>query len=283
MTLTYENTSRMVATRSWNIHVNEVGPTDAETILLLHGSGPGATGWTNFSHNMPVLAERYRVIAADMPGWGDSDPVTWKDRDHPGAVLELLDALGIDRATLIGNSMGGGTTIRFGYEHPDRVNRLITMGASSGTSTIFGAGGLTEGIKIVQEGYRDPTFDTMRQVADVMTFDPRFATEDLVMERTRMVVSHPVHNRNFVEGIGKRPIVELDHTRVPSITAPTLLCHGRDDRVVHFEHSLKLVALIPDSRLVLLNRCGHWLQIEHAAEFNRLVMDFMTSTSPAST
>lgn len=277
MELTYENTSRFVATRSWNIHVNEAGPADADPILLLHGSGPGATGWSNFSQNLPALAEHHRVIAADMPGWGESDAVTWKDRDHPGAVAELLDALGIEKATLVGNSMGGGTTIRFGYEHPDRVERLITMGSSSGPSTLFGAGGPTEGLKILQQAYREPTVDTMRRLVDVMTFDPAFATDELVEQRAAMVASQPEHARNFLDGLGKRAIVELDQTQVPSITAPTLLFHGRDDRVVHFEHSLRLTSLIPDSRLVLINRCGHWLQIEHAAEFNRLVLDFMAA------
>jgi 2-hydroxy-6-oxonona-2,4-dienedioate hydrolase len=64
---------------------------------------------------------------------------------------------------------------------------------------------------------------------------------------------------------------------VLSIRTPALLFHGRDDRVVHYENSLALVALIPDSRLVLLNRCGHWAQVEHAAEFNRLVADFISN------
>jgi 2-hydroxy-6-oxonona-2,4-dienedioate hydrolase len=61
-----------------------------------------------------------------------------------------------------------------------------------------------------------------------------------------------------------------------SVRTPTLLFHGRDDRVVHHENSLALLAMIPDSRLVLLNRCGHWAQLEHATEFNRLVTDFIT-------
>lgn len=275
MELTYERTSRMVATRRWNIHVNEAGPADGDAIVLLHGSGPGATGWSNFSNNIPALAERYRVIAADMPGWGESDPVAWQDRDHPTAVVDLLDALDIEKACLIGNSMGGGTTIRFGYEHPERVHKLVTMGSSAGAPTLFGPGGLTEGLKILQKGYREPTFETMKQLVDVMTFDSSFATDELVSERAEMTASRPQHNANFLESVGKRAVVELDHSRIPSITAPTLLFHGRDDRVVHFENSLRLTSLIPNSRLVLINRCGHWLQIEHAAEFNRLVLLFL--------
>lgn len=275
MELTQENTSRMVATRRATIHVNEAGPADGEAVILLHGSGPGATGWSNFNHNIPALAQQYRVIAADMPGWGESDPVSWQDRDHPTAVVDLMDALDIEKATFIGNSMGGGTTIRFGYEHPDRVHKLITMGSSNGAPALFGPAGFSEGLKLLQQGYREPTVETMRRLVDVMTFDSTFATDELIQARADMVASHPEHNQNFLDGIGKRAIVELDHAKVTTIKAPTLLFHGRDDRVVHFENSLRLVQLIPDARLVLINRCGHWLQIEHAAEFNRMVLDFL--------
>lgn len=271
--LTYDATSRLVTTRRWRIHVNEAG--SGEVVILLHGSGPGATSWSNFAGSIPALAADHRVIAADLPGWGESDPVTWRDRDHPGAVLDLMDALDIERATLIGNSMGGGTAIRFGYQHPERVGRLITMGASSGAPTLFGAAGLTEGLKVLQEGYRDPTPATMRRLVEIMTFDHSFVTDDLVNRRADTVAAHPAHNANFLDGVGKRPVVELDLARVATITAPTLLCHGRDDRVVSFEHSLRLVSLIPDARLMLLNRCGHWLQIEHATEFTQMVLAFL--------
>ena len=279
MDLTYDNTSRMVKTPLATIHINEAGPADAPTIVLLHGSGPGATGWSNFSQNIPALAERYHVIAADMPGWGDSDPVGWRERDHWTNLAQLLDALGIQRASLIGNSMGGGTAVRFAYEHPERVDALITMGAFTGAPTLFGAGdGPTEGLKVLQKGYREPTFDTMRELVDVMTYDSTFATDALIQERADMVAAHPEHNRNFLESIGKRSVVELDEDRVATIAAPTLLFHGRDDRVVHFENSLRLVQLIPNARLVLINRCGHWLQIEHAAEFNRTVLAFLSAS-----
>lgn len=275
MELTYDSTSKFVKTPSATIHVNEAGDPTTEAVILLHGSGPGATGWSNFSHNIPVLAERYHVIAADMPGWGESDPVTWQDRNHVQNLVELMDALDIDKATIIGNSMGGGTTIRFGYTHPERVTRLITMGSSSGETTLTGAGGLTEGLKILQKGYRKPSFDTMKELVDVMTFDSTFATDELIQSRADMVTAHPQHAQNFIDGTGKRAIVELDWAQVKTIKAPTLLFHGRDDRVVHYENSLRLSTLIGDSRIHLINRCGHWLQIEHADEFNRLVLDFM--------
>lgn len=274
--LTYTSTSRMVATRRWRIHVNEAGVGHEQAIILLHGSGPGATGWSNFSPNIPRLAEQYHVIAADMPGWGESDPVTWQERDHSTALLDLMDALELETATIIGNSMGGGTTLRFGYEHPERVDRLITMGSSSGAPTLMGAAGLTEGLKVLQKGYREPSFETMKQLVDVMTFDSRFATDELIQQRADMVTAHPEHAQNFIDGTGKKAVVELDHARLRDIDVPVLLFHGRDDRVVHFEHSLRLTSLVPDSRLHLINQCGHWLQIEHAEEFTNLVLHFLT-------
>lgn len=276
--LTYESTSRMVVTRRWAIHVNEAGVGHDETIILLHGSGPGATGWSNFSQNIPALAEHYRVIAVDMPGWGESDPVTWQERDHSTALLDLMDALEIDKATIIGNSMGGGTTLRFGYEHPERVHRLITMGSSSGAPTLMGPAGLTEGLKVLQKGYRQPSFETMKELVQVMTFDSANATDELIQGRADTVLAHPEHAQNFIDGTGKKPVVELDHARLREIAVPTLLFHGRDDRVVHFEHSLRLTSLVPNSRLYLINGCGHWLQTEHAQEFTDQVLQFLRTS-----
>lgn len=272
--LTDESTSRFIQTESWKIHYNEAG--EGHPLLMLHGSGPGATGWSNFGPNMKVLAERFRVIAVDMPGWGRSDAVTVQERDHVKAALELLDALEIDKAAFIGNSMGGATTLRFATQHQERMSHLITMGAGSPGPVLFGFGdGPSEGIKILQKGYREPTPETMRELVDIMTFDPSFASDELVQQRSDSARSRPDHLANFIEGMALgRPF--LDIGALAKVTVPALLVHGRDDRVVHYEHSLKLVATIPDSRLVLFNRCGHWAQLEHAAEFNRLVADFVT-------
>ena len=101
-------------------------------------------------------------------------------------------------------------------------------------------------------------------------------TDELAQQRAEGATARPDHLANFIAGIGA-PRFFPTEPEVASIRTPTLLIHGRDDRVVHFENSLKLLALIPDSRLVLLNRCGHWAQVEHAAEFNRLVSAFLSS------
>ena len=274
--LTDEATSRYVRTPSWNIHYNEAG--EGHPVILLHGSGPGATGWSNFGPNMPALAERFRVIAVDMPGWGASDAVTFDERDHAGAALELLDTLGIEKAAFVGNSMGGMTALRFAALHPERISHLVTMGPGAPGPRLFGAGdGPTEGLKVLQAAYRDPSAASMKRLVEIMTFDSANASDELAAQRANNAQARPEHLANFLQGMAGGGPVRTAATveQVAGIRTPTLLLHGRDDRVVHFEHSLRLVSVIPDSRLVLLNRCGHWAQLEHAAEFNRLVRDFV--------
>lgn len=275
--LTEESTSRTVETPSGTIHYNEAG--DGPVVLMLHGSGPGATGWSNFGPNLATLSRQFRVIAADMPGWGKSSTVSYEERDHVTAVLHLLDALGFEKAALVGNSMGGATTLKFAATHPDRVTHIVTMGAGAGGGRIFSPGdGPSEGLKILQQGYVDPSPETMRKLVDIMTFDSEFATDELVNQRSANARARQDHLDNFKAGIGKPRRGVATDEELASIAVPALIIHGRDDRVVHYEHALKLVALIPNSRAVLFNRCGHWAQLEHADEFNRLVADFIANS-----
>ena len=276
--LTESATSRTVQTKSWKMHYNEAG--EGHPVLLLHGSGAGASGWSNFRPNLGVLADDFQVLAIDAPGWGGSDAALPQDYDHPAAVLELMDALSIEKAALVGNSMGGMTAVSFAARYPDRISHLITMGPGAfiPIPTLFGFGdGPTEGLKILIEGYRNPTSETMKKLVEIMTFDSSFASDELAQQRADGANAHPEHLANFLEGMAGGGPVRTGATpaEAASITTPALLIHGRDDRVVHYEHSLRLVSTIPNSRLVLFNRCGHWAQLEHADEFNRLVRDFI--------
>lgn len=281
--ITEESTSRSVETSDWTIHYNEAGSQDAPAVVFLHGSGPGATGWSNFKTNIPELSKDFRVIAPDMPGWGRSSAVTRDENDHAKAAVQLLDELGIERAAFVGNSMGGITTLRLATEHPDRVSQVVTMGPGSGAVTITQpGGGLSEGMKVLLAGYREPTAESMKRLVQVMTYDSeRFGTDELAQERARSAQANPEHLKNYLDGFAAGgPIARwFSLDALKDVSVPTLLIHGRDDRVVHFEHSLHLLARIPDSRLVLLNRCGHWAQVEHAEEFNRLVRDFLLASS----
>ena len=281
MALSQAETSRTVRTRDWNLHYHEAG--QGRPLILLHGSGPGATGWSNFSGNIEALARRFRVLAVDMPGWGLSDAATVEELDHVEAAAQFMDALGIEKAAFVGNSMGGQTSLRLATEHPGRVTHIVTMGPPVGRiPTLFGAGdGPSEGLKVLIQAYQDPSPQRMRDLVEIMVYDKaRFATPALCQARSDAAQARPEHLRNYVAGLPKgAPLPRwLQPELLPAIQVPTLLIHGRDDRVVSFENSLFLLARIPNSRLVVLNRCGHWAMIEHPEEFNRLVADFVANS-----
>lgn len=279
MTLTEADVARDVVTPDFTIHYNEAGAPDAPPIVLLHGGGPGATGWSNYSPNIEALARHFRVIAPDLPGWGASSEVDFQHYDPTKAVCQLLDALHIDTAAFVGNSMGGHTSLRMATEHPERLTHLVTMGAPIQKKPIlFGAAdGPSEGLKIMYSGYTDAGEENMKRLVEIMVFDrERFASPELITQRSKAVLERPEHLANIAKAIPDAPIpIWLDQTKLPDITAPALLIHGRDDRVVSFEYTLYLAANIPNSRAHLISRCGHWAQLEHADEFNRLVTDFV--------
>ena len=227
--------------------------------------------------------DRFTMIAPDTPGFGLSDPlgVTHAEMaDFADAAIEFMDALGIEKAAIVGNSMGGVTAIRLAVVHPDRISHLITMGSGSTRAPkLFSAGdGPTEGLKVLQLCYREPTFENMKLLCEIMMFDPGDRVDALAQERLDSAVAHPEHLANFLDSLkkGGGPIrLWFTAEDLMAIKTPTLLFHGRDDRVVPYEHSLLLLAHIPNSRLHLFNRCGHWAMIEHPAEFNRDVIDFI--------
>ena len=274
---------RAITVRGCRMHYSEAASDASEgTMILLHGSGPGASGWSNFKANLPVLGSRFRTIAVDMPGWGESDSAGPGGLDHASSLLDFMDALGIAQAALVGNSMGAITALIAASEHSDRVSHLVTMGTGSGPGPkLFSAGdGMSEGMKLLVQAYETPTPEAMKKLVTVMTYDSdRFGTDELAAERANAAVKNPVHLREYLERLRTGgPIGRwFDLEALQSMTVPTLLIHGRDDRVMSYEHSLTLLGYIPDSRLLLINRCGHWAQLEHVEEFNRAVVDFVSN------
>jgi 2-hydroxy-6-oxonona-2,4-dienedioate hydrolase len=195
------------------------------------------------------------------------------------AMKQLADTLEIERAAFVGNSMGGGISVGFTATHPDRISHLITMGSGVPGTNLFQPAGLSEGIRILVEAYEDPSPENFKRIVNIMCYDASFATDELAEQRSHAAHEFPEHNRNWLEifraGLNA-PSAEIVPKLMTS-TVPALIIHGRDDRTVPFESSLRLVSLIPNARLVLFNRCAHWAQLEHAAEFCRLVDDFVSN------
>ncbi|MCT1433497.1 alpha/beta fold hydrolase [Dietzia maris] len=277
-----DTTAKWIQTENWGIHYHEMGRGDP--VILLHGSAPGSSGWVNFADNIASLASEFRVMALDIPGWGRSNAAPPGRADSVGALTEFIDALGIDRASLVGNSMGAMIAMSFAARHPDRVAHLVTMGAPA----LFGAnalapGGPSEGLKHLVRAYQDPSLPTLKSMYEVMVFNPVHVTAEAVEQRRDAAIARPELLSDFLDGFGKPGYMPTPTAEeVAQISAPTLLIHGRDDRVIHFENALKLCATIANSRVHLINRCGHLAQIEHVDEVNALISYFLrTAPAPA--
>ena len=262
-----------------NIHYNDCGQ-GAETVVMLHGSGPGASGWANFNRNIEPLVEAgYRVILMDCPGWSKSDSIvcTGSRSDLNARVLEgLLDALGLDRVHILGNSMGGHSAVAFALTNPQRVGKLVLMGGGTGGASSF-VPMPTEGIKLLQGLYREPTVDNLKKMMSVFVFDTGDLTEELFQTRLDNMLTRREHLDNFVESLAINPKQFPDFSpRLGEIKAQTLVIWGRNDRFVPMDTGLRLIAGIPNSELHVFNSCGHWAQWEHADKFNRMVLDFLS-------
>lgn len=271
-TLTEENTSKRIKTKNWDIHYHESG--QGQPLVLVHGGGPGASGWSNFHPNIPYLSEHFHVFAIDLPGWGKSQAVNYDQRDNSGALAEFIETLGLGKVAIVGNSMGGSSCIRLAYERPELVSHLVTLGSSSGTPGLFDAAGLTEGVKALEAAYFNPGPETMRKFISTMAFDTRHVTDEFIAERVQLTTARMDHVAGWISGHGK-PMVRIDQTKLADIKIPTLHVHGRDDRTVNFTAALHLSRQIANSRVLIVNRCGHWVQLEHSDEFNRSVTSFI--------
>ena len=248
-------------------------------VLLIHGSGPGVSAWANWRLVMPALAQQARVIAPDMVGFGYSERpegFVYSMDAWVRQAVGLLDALGIERTDLVGNSFGGGLSLALAIAHPERVRRLVLMG-SAGVSFP-----LTEGLDAVW-GYT-PSVENMRAIMDYFAFDQGLMSDDLARLRFEASIRpgfqesfaamFPAPRQRWIEALAS---AEADIRALPH---QALVIHGREDRVIPLSTSLTLSSWIQRSQLHVYGQCGHWTQIEHAARFARLVGDFLAEAHP---
>ncbi len=283
--LTEAGTSKFADSKPWRMHYNEAG--SGHPIVMIHGGGPGATGWSNFNQNMSMLSAKYRCLAVDMPGWGQSDPTEPGTVNAPLALKGFLDALGIEKAAFVGNSMGGAATLGFAVEYPERVSHIVTMGSApvGGMSGLQPGGGPSEGMKVLFETYEDPSPENFRRLLRVMVYDDSFVTDELLRQRSESALSNRTHlsnsveNRRRIAAAGGPPLPNGPTVlqRLTKIDIPALIIHGRDDRTTPLETSLQILASLKNSRMLIFNHCGHWAQLEHATEFNHQVDLFLST------
>jgi 4,5:9,10-diseco-3-hydroxy-5,9,17-trioxoandrosta-1(10),2-diene-4-oate hydrolase len=280
-----EATSRFAELPSgMRLHYHEAGDRAHDTVLLLHGGGPGASAWSNFGRTLGVLSERFHVLAVDQLGFGQSSKPTEFGKQFfaasADALAELLGELGIAKAHCVGNSLGGGTSIRLALDHPDKAGRLVLMAPGGLGLNVF-APDPTEGIKKLY-AFGAPPGPSKEKLADflrTLVFDASMVTDELVEERFRYaadpetLASMRAMGASFLApGAAEQAMLWREGFR---LRQRVLLVWGREDRVNPLDGALVALKTIPRAQLHVFGGCGHWAMLEKFDEFNALVTQFL--------
>jgi 2-hydroxy-6-oxonona-2,4-dienedioate hydrolase len=277
----FDATSKVLADPVGDIHYHEAG--EGPVLLLLHGSGPGVTGWANFENNLPVFAEHYRTFILDLPGYGKSAPVEGMPMQVcADAVIRFLDGLKIDKAHILGNSLGGMVGSMVAAQKPARVDKFVSIGGLGyGLFNAFP----NEGINLLVEFIEDPTRARLVQWLHSMVYDKAIVTDELIEKRLKqaldpvtMATSKKLYSRAAMNGIAamtEGPHAAATFAHLAAIQAPTLLVWGRDDRVSSMDRAFVAMRMVPNCELHVFPKCGHWAMIERKAEFENIVLAFL--------
>jgi 4,5:9,10-diseco-3-hydroxy-5,9,17-trioxoandrosta-1(10),2-diene-4-oate hydrolase len=287
----FASTSRYGEAAGMRLHYHEAGPAEqvgGTPVIMLHGGGPGASAWSNFGRNLPVIAARFRTLMIDQPGFGSSakPPVTGHYFTFAAeALAALLDELGIGQVHLIGNSLGGGTAVRFALRFPERTGRLVLMGPG-GLSLNVLAPDPTEGVKRLMEfaAPPGPSREKMAAFLSAMVHNQRLVTDDLVAERYAAASTPEALAAMASMGASFYDPAHAEEgllwREAHRLRQPVLLIWGREDRVNPLDGALVALKLIRRAQLHVFGGCGHWAQLEKFDEFNRLAIAFLEEGTP---
>lgn len=266
-------------------YLNRTGEGNAEAVLFLHGSGPGASAWSNWQFALPALGENYDCLAPDLVGYGKSEHPSEAPADVEGwldAWLDqlsgLLDALEVEKIHLVGNSMGGALALHLVDRYPGRVGRIALMGSMGVPFRI------TDELDSLWGFYDDPSPERMAEVINWFVYDPATVGGDVeAIARDRYGgATRPEISRSFASmfpGPDRQRHVDalaLPDGAIGRIENPTLLVHGRDDVIIPLETSLSLLQNLQRPQMHVFGRCRHWIMIEHRKSFNRLLESFLS-------
>lgn len=257
------------------MNVNYLDEGAGDVVILLHGSGPGVTGYANWRLLIPALSGDFRVLAPDVVGFGYTENPPGFEYNLPNwidFIIRFMDSLGVKKASFVGNSFGGALSLAVAAKHPDRVHRFVMMGAAGIKFDI------TDGLRKVW-GYK-PSFENMRELMNVFAFRGDLISDEIVESRYQASL-RPGYQEAY-EKLFPEPMQEkldglrLSEEEISAVEHPVLLVHGREDIIVPVACSLRANTLLKNSDLHVYSHCGHWTQFERVAEFNALVHNFLS-------
>ncbi|MDR6508198.1 alpha/beta fold hydrolase [Arthrobacter oryzae] len=250
-------------------HYHELG--EGTPILFLHGSGTGVTAAANWWLNLPELSELGRCIAIDSIGYGQSvvaPDTKYGIKEWVRHVVRVLDALGIEKTWIVGNSLGGWLAFQFAIDFPERLLGIVSMG--TGGAKLTGALKAHSNPVLTEEG--------IRQTLEMFVVDKSLVTDELVSLRYQSALNDTASDRlkDVVEARDRdRHALPLDFDVLSKLEIPVLLIHGVQDVVIPVSRTWELLNIIPHADAHIFSQCGHWSQVERAAEFNLILKQYL--------
>ncbi|RBM15528.1 alpha/beta hydrolase [Streptomyces sp. PT12] len=262
----------------------DVGAGPPLVLVQAWGPRPGATASLVYGRVLPRLAADHRCVAVDLPNYGLTGPVRYHEPVHDvsaRAVLAVMDHLGIDAAPLAGCSMGATTAIVLALAHPERVTALLVGGchASTGGDPYLLSPFPSEVWRLYQEADEAPDDEErLRRLLRALWFDQELVTDELVAALQRVRAHRGDH------WLAERRSVSTPHSNMAALATlrmPTMVVHGRADRMVPFEQALAIAAQVPHADVRLLARCGHWPPYERPEAFAEALRSLLDGLDPS--
>jgi pimeloyl-ACP methyl ester carboxylesterase len=273
-------TGELVTTGDFRTHYLVDGTGDP--LILLHGGGAGADGWSNWRDCLPLLAKRRRVFAVDMVGFGRSDKPDPERFDYGqqarnAQIVAFIETMDLRRVSVVGNSMGGATALGVAMRRPDLVANLVLMGSAGAPH----AGPLSPALAPLI--HYDFTVEGMRRIVDVLANPNYRASEEQIRYRHELSVQ-PDTRAAYRAIMAQVRENGFGYTRedIQRVRTRTLVVNGKDDVVVPLDHAYTFLELLENSFGYLIPHCRHWAMIEYPELFAQITLEFLDNYGAAS-
>lgn len=264
--------SKYVVANGIRTHYLEAGSGDP--LILIHGGGAGADGYSNWHSTIPFYAKQFRVLAIDLLGFGKNekpDPAkfTYSQEARNDHLTGFIEALGLRGVTLVGNSMGGATSIGATVKRPDLIGKLILMGSAGVTRH------LPDAVRALFQF--DYTREGMIKLMRILCNDT-FPIDEAMVARRMATALEPATRQAYgatLDWVKKQGGLYYERDYMAQIKVPTLIVNGKDDKVVSLDDAMEFLKIIPRSWAYFIPECGHWAMLEHPADFATATTNFI--------
>jgi pimeloyl-ACP methyl ester carboxylesterase len=283
--------NRAIVANGIRTHYTEAGD-DGPVLIALHGGGAGSSGGAGMGGLLPELAPHYRAIAIDsVGGFGQTDPsapTPYGVQSRVEQLEDVVDALGIGRFVIVGNSQGAWVAAKYAIQHPDRVSKMVLIASATISAAMGIPEEFTPAFKTLSS--YDYTREAMRAMMEALIYDKSKVTDELIEARYASSIRPGAKEALAAFGAGHRylqsPVMFANfdmRTSLPAITKhiPTAFVWGEQDALAPVQVGRQLEALLPDAAFHYLDRAGHQVQTDQPQALARIIVDLPSKAEGA--